>query len=32
VATGLVAPELAAQVAALAGGFDLPAEFVEGLG
>lgn len=31
VATGLVAPELAAQVAALAGGFDLPAEFVEGL-
>ena len=32
VAAGLVSPELAAQMAALAGGFDLPAEFVEGLG
>jgi hypothetical protein len=32
VAAGLVSTELAAQMAALAGGFDLPAEFVEGLG
>lgn len=31
VAAGLVSAELAAQMRALAGGFDLPAEFVEGL-
>lgn len=32
VTSGLVAPELAAQMTALAGEFDLPAAFVEGLG
>ena len=32
VTAGLVSAELAAQMQALAGGFDLPAEFVEGLG
>lgn len=31
-AAGLVPPELAAQMRMLASGFDLPAEFVEGLG
>lgn len=31
-AAGLVPPELAAQMRMLAAGFDLPAEFVEGLG
>jgi hypothetical protein len=32
VTAGLVSPELAAQMQLLASGFDLPAEFVEGLG
>lgn len=32
VSAGLVSPELAAQMQTLASGFDLPAEFVEGLG
>ena len=32
VTAGLVSPELAAQMQTLASGFDLPAEFVEGLG
>lgn len=32
VSAGLVSPELAAQMQMLASGFDLPAEFVEGLG